>query len=124
MENKTMKKSGAMNVITSLVAAYALTGILLLVLALLLYKMDMDESKVSMGIIAIYILSSFLSGFLAGKRGASRKFLWGLLTGSLYFALLVLMSMASGGKLQIPLTGMITTFAMCAGGGMAGGMIS
>lgn len=124
MENKTVKKSGAMNVITALVAAYALTGILLLVLAMLLYKMDMDEGKVSVGIIAIYILSSFLSGFLVGKRGTSRKFLWGLLTGSLYFILLVLMSMASGGKLQIPLTGMISTFAMCAGGGMIGGMIS
>mgnify|MGYP000367483620 CR=1 FL=1 len=38
----------------SLLAAYALTGILLLGLAMILYKLNVEENVVSAGIIGIY----------------------------------------------------------------------
>ena len=63
--------------LTGLVAAYAITGGSLLLLALLLFKLDLTEGKITAGIIIIYILSCFLGGLLAGKRAGSRKFLWG-----------------------------------------------
>lgn len=124
MESNTVKKSPPLNILRALLIAYAVTGILLLILAFLLYKLDLDESKISVGIIAIYILSSFLGGLLAGKGSASRKFLWGLLTGSLYFAVLFLMSMACGRPVQTAAPALVTTCAMCMGGGMIGGMMS
>ncbi len=124
METKTIKKNGVWNVLRALVVAYLLTGALLLLLALLLYKMDLDESKITVGIMIIYVLSSFLGGILAGKGGANRKFLWGLLTGTLYFGVLFLMSIASASSQQISPIGLVTTCLMCMGGGMAGGMIS
>lgn len=124
MEPKTVKMSPILNILRALVAAYAVTGILLLLLALLLYKLDLDESKISVGIIGIYILSSFLGGLIAGKGCGSRKFLWGLLTGSLYFVVLLLMWMACGREAQTQTAALITTCAMCMGGGMAGGMMS
>ena len=62
--------------LTGLVAAYAITGGSLLLLALLLFKLDLTEGKITAGIIIIYILSCFLGGLLAGKRAGSRKFLW------------------------------------------------
>lgn len=124
METKTVKKGGVVNVLRALVAAYLVTGILLLLLALLLYKLDLDESKISMGIIAIYILSSFLGGILAGKGCESRKFLWGLMTGSLYFLVLFLFSLILKRPVQMSAVSLVTTCLMCMGGGMAGGMIS
>lgn len=124
METKTVKKGGVGNVLRALVAAYIVTGILLLLLALLLYKLDLDESRISIGIIAVYILSSFLGGILAGRGCESRKFLWGLVTGSLYFLVLFLLSLAFKRPMQMPVASLVTTCLMCMGGGMAGGMIS
>ena len=124
MEGKTVKKNGVWNVLRALAAAYLITGVLLLLLALLLYKMDLDESKITVGIIVVYVLSSFLGGILAGKGGTSRKFMWGLLTGALYFGVLLLMSIAASGPQQMSAVGLATTCLMCMGAGMAGGMLS
>lgn len=124
METKTVKMKGVWNVLRALAAAYLITGILLLLLALLLYKMDLDESKITVGIMAIYVLASFLGGVIAGKGCGSRKFLWGLLTGGLYFLVLFLMSVATSRPEQMSVVSLVTTCVMCMGGGMAGGMIS
>ena len=80
----------------SLLLAYAVTVILLLLLALLLYKLELDEGKISIGIIAVYVLSCFVGGLAAGKASQSRKFIWGLLVGALYFLVLAVVSIASG----------------------------
>ena len=49
-----------------LLLAYGLTGIMLLLLAFLLFRFDLKENMVSMGIVLVYILSCFLGGILAG----------------------------------------------------------
>lgn len=108
----------------SLLISYVLTGILLLVLAMLLYKLDMDEKAVSAGIIAIYITSTLVGGLAIGKMAKSRRFFWGLLLGVLYFALLIVITLGVYRTLDGAMSNYITTFLMCAGGGMIGGMIS
>lgn len=65
-----------MRIAKALLASYLLTGGLLLLLAGLLYRFRLDEGKVQIGIILIYILSCFAGGFLAGKMMKNRKFLW------------------------------------------------
>ena len=55
-------------VLKSLLCSYTLTGVLLLILAFLLFKMDLSEAVVSVGIIVIYILSCFLGGLLLGRK--------------------------------------------------------
>ena len=55
-----------MRIAKALLASYLLTGGLLLLLAGLLYRFRLDEGKVQIGIILIYILSCFAGGFLAG----------------------------------------------------------
>ena len=65
----------------SLLCAYVVTGILLFILTLLLYKLDLDEGKVTAGIVGIYILSTFAGGFMIGKLAGVRKFIWGMLAG-------------------------------------------
>ena len=111
-------------ILKALLCAYAVSGILLLILAGVFYKMDLDESKVTAGIIVIYIVSTLIGGFVSGKSAGERKFLWGLAVGVLYFVLLLLVSVGIYHSLREAGSNLLTTFLMCAGGGMLGGMIS
>lgn len=60
-----------------LLASYVLTLLLLCLLALLLYKLHLTEGMVTIAISAIYVVTTFTAGFLAGKKMERRKFLWG-----------------------------------------------
>ena len=113
-----------LRMIKSLLCAYIVTGIMLLVLTVLLYKVGLSEENVNAGIILIYVISTFAGGFVIGKMTGTRKFLWGLLTGILYFVLLLLISLGVYHSLQSEPVSLLTTFLLCAGGGMLGGMIA
>jgi putative membrane protein (TIGR04086 family) len=76
------------------------------------------------GITAIYVISTFAGGFFAGKLAKVRKFIWGLTTGVLYFSLLLLITLGIYHTIQGGGMGVLTTFLLCAGGGMLGGMVS
>lgn len=82
-------EQAAVWLLKSLLCAYIISGILLLLLAFLLYKLNLDEGKVAAGIIMIYVVSTFAGGFIIGKLAGVRKFLWGLTCGILYFGLLL-----------------------------------
>ena len=87
-------------IVKALLVSYLLTGGLLLLLAGLLYRFRLDEGKIQIGIILIYIFSCFAGGFLSGKMMKSRKFLWGVLLGLLYFLIMTLVSLAVNRGLQ------------------------
>ena len=76
--------------------SWIVTGILLALLSLALWKLDLDEGKVTIGIQAVYMLSAFAGGMMTGKKAQSRKFLWGLLVGILYFLILLVLSCING----------------------------
>ncbi|MCC8140199.1 MAG: TIGR04086 family membrane protein [Lachnospiraceae bacterium] len=116
--------SRVLRIIKALLAAYIVTALLLFLTAALLYRFQLDEGKVRVAIILTYILSSFAGGFLSGKMMGSRKFLWGALLGLLYFAILTLVSLAVNRELGSSGAGLATTFLLCMGGGMLGGMLS
>ena len=63
-------------------------------------------------------------GYGAGKMLRKEKYLWGLLVGSCYFFLLLMVSVLAGGKPDMTMKHMITTFFLCLGGGTLGGMLS
>ena len=111
-------------VLKSLLVSYLLTAGLLLLLALFLYKFSLTEKIVSLCITGIYILVTFLAGFLAGKREGSKKFLWGLMMGCLYFIILTLVSLIVNHGMGELSSGFFTTLVLCAGRGMLGGMLS
>lgn len=108
----------------SLLFSYILTAGLLLLLAFFLFKFDLTEKPVSVAIIAIYVAATFFAGFVTGKRLQSRKFLWGLLMGCAYFVVLALVSLAVKQSPDTLGQSFFTTMALCAGGGMLGGMLS
>lgn len=122
--NWNVYTTSMVRVMKALLAAYVVTGLLLLAIAGFLYRFQWDEGKVQIGIILTYILSCFIGGFLAGKMMKSRKFLWGVLLGLLYFLVMTLVSVGVNRELQSSSSGMITSFLLCMGGGMLGGMLS
>ncbi len=107
-----------------LVLSYVLTACLLLLLAFILYKFRISESIVNIAVIVIYISVTFAAGFIAGKYYKVKKFLWGLVLGSVYFLILVLVSLIGGVSDTVIGSGVVTTWILCAGGGMLGGMLS
>ena len=111
-------------ILKCLLLSYLLTTGLLLLLALLLYRFELTEKVVSVCIIGIYILVPFLAGFLAGKREGSRKFLWGLLLGGLYFLILIVISLTVNQGMSEVGGNFFTVLILCCGSGMLGGMLS
>ncbi len=107
-----------------LLAAYLLTGGALLLLALLLYRFQLSGQAVNIGIVVIYTAAAFLAGFFAGKGTGERRFLWGLLAGTLYFVLLALLTLLVNHGFKDLGNHFFTTLMICAGSGMLGGMLS
>lgn len=124
---KQQEQSGLRRVgdlVKALICAYIVTGIFLLILALLLYKAGLSEQNVNLGITLIYVIGTFSGGFVMGKLTGQKKFFWGLFCGVLYFLLLFLISFGMYHEIQSESGNLFLTFVLCVGGGMLGGMVS
>ena len=108
----------------ALLVSYLVTVVLLMILTLLMYKFEFGEKVISTGIIAIYVLSTLTGGILIGKMSGRRRFLWGIGLGVLYFLLLLLITFGIYRTVNVDMTGFVSTWILCIGGGMIGGMIS
>ena len=121
MRKKEQNEVWIMWMVKALLAAYVVTGILLIILALALYKFELNEGAVTAGVTAVYLISTFTGGLVVGKLAKVRRFLWGIVLGILYFALLLLVTVGIYRTFHGSSTEILVTFALCAGGGMAGG---
>lgn len=123
--NKEQKlPSILLRMMKALLTSYVITGLLLLVLAFLLYQFQLNKSVVDIGIVAIYILSCFIGGFIEGKIMGTKKYIWGALIGLLYFVLLTIISLAVNQGFDGNTSNFITSLLLCTAGGMLGGMLS
>ncbi len=107
-----------------LLASFVFTGIMLVLLAFLLFKMNLTEKIISVAMIIIYVAASFVAGILAGKMIKVRRFLWGLVEGAAYFLVLFVLSLILNGSAEVLADSCFTTFILCAAGGTLGGMLS
>lgn len=124
MEKGNVKQTWVLSILKILLFMYIVTGVLLVILAGLLYKMQLSESVVSAGIVVVYVVSGFLGGFLAGKIMKTRKFLWGIVMGACYFLILMLGSIAFQHGIGMDISRFFTTLILCIASGMIGGMAS
>lgn len=124
IKSRDEKRSPVTAVFAAVLVMFAVSSLLLLLLALLLYKMELSESAVKIGIVVIYVISGLIGGFLMGKMMKEQKFLWGLAAGIIYFCVLMLVSALVTGGIDLELTKLLTTLILCSASGMAGGMIS
>ena len=112
------------NVLKGLLVAYIVSGIFIVILAFLLYKFSLPKQAIGVGIILIYIVSTFLGGLLLGKNMKVKKYLWGLLLGMGYFMILAVVSLVVNGGFRNFSGNFFLTMILCAGSGMLGGMLS
>lgn len=124
MEKKQEQAGKALVLVKAVLSAYIVTAVFLLLLSFLMFKAGLDESKTSVGIIAVYVLSTFLGGRIVGKQVPSRKFFWGMLAGLCYFLVLLLLTFALAKSMGASAMQLGTTLVLCLGGGMLGGMLS
>lgn len=111
-------------IVSSVFSMFIVSGLLLLILALLLYKLEPGETFVRIGIVIIYVIAGCTGGFLMGRMMQERKFLWGLLAGVTYFVILFLVSALVKGGFDMEPAKVATTLILCGASGMAGGMVS
>jgi len=128
MKARNEKKSGISVMGVVLLIMYLISGLLLLLLAALLYRFELSEATVKVGIVVIYIITGFVGGFFIGKQMQDKKYLWGLLTGGIYFLLLFVLSLflknGMGEETTFEAVRIITTMVLCGVSSMAGGMVS
>ena len=124
MEHAEGNKKIVLKVLSTLLIMYILTGVALFVLAFLLYKMELTENIVTIGITAIYVVSGLLGGIIIGKRMKTRRFLWGIIMGAAYFLVLLIGSALLNRGLTSDMLHIGLTLVMFMGAGMIGGMVS
>ena len=124
MERIMANASKPIQMMKALLLSYAVTGVLLLVLAFLLYKFGLGESQVNLGIMVIYILSCLAGGFYMGRKGKTRRFLWGMGLGAGYALLLMAVIYLTERPFGGDLTEILLMFFICIMGGALGGMLS
>jgi putative membrane protein (TIGR04086 family) len=124
MERRTKNGGMAIPLLAVLVGMYILTGVLLLLLAFIMYKMEPGEAVVNGGITVIYVLVGFFGGFFAGRAAGQKKYLWGLLVGLCYVAVLFLAGALIHRGISDSWVSLASTLVLCAGSATAGGMLS
>lgn len=107
-----------------LLVMFFCSGVLLIVLTALTYYMDLSANIARIGILAIYVISGFVGGIFIGKIKKERKFLWGIVVGVLYFAVLLLLSLFLGGGKIEDMVGLATILVLAVASSMIGGMVS
>ena len=102
-----MQTNPVWRMVRALIVTYILSGILLAVLSFALFKFRLPENQVNVAVCAVYVLSCFFGGILAGKTMRTRRFFWAQKDGVTNDA-----------------SRLLSVLAMCTVSGMAGGMVS
>ena len=124
MEQSVKTQSKLTQMIKMLLISYLVTGVSLLILAFLLYKFELNESQVNLGILVTYILSCFVGSFVLGKSIRQHCFLWGMGLGASYALLLTAVTWMMERKIQGDMKSFFITYGLCILAGALGGMLS
>lgn len=124
MEKTSTTGQKILMIIKALILSYVVSGLILLLLAFLLYQFQLSEQVIKAGVLAVYVISCLAGGWYIGRKIGNRKFAWGFLEGILYFVVLLVVSMILNKSSIVYSQHLVTAFAMCVLGGTIGGMIS
>ena len=124
MDKVKSRNSKVTPLIKTMVYAYIISGLLLFLLAFFMLKLDLSGALVNGGVVAIYIVSCFIGGFLMGKNCEQGQFIWGLITGIAYFLILVIISAIMNTFTGMDTSRLLSALFICGFSGMLGGMLS
>lgn len=108
----------------AVLGAWLVTGLLLLLLSFLIYRLAIPENMIAIGILLIYVAGNLFGGFVAGKGVFGKHYLAGMIVGGIYFLLLLLLSLLVNHTIRDFGGNFFTTLAICIGSGTLGGMFS
>ena len=107
-----------------LLLMYAVTAILLFLLAILVQQFNWDNNAISIGISTVYVISCFIGGFFVGKVQQNKKFIWGILIGLAYVIIMLVITLVVKHGFHSSVSAFVTNLLLCLGSGMLGGMLS
>jgi putative membrane protein (TIGR04086 family) len=107
-----------LNTLKTLAVAYFITVLSLLLVAFLLYRFRLTDVQTTAAIFVIYVLSSFVGGFMLARLQKKHRVLWGLCFGIMYFAVLAAVSIIIGKGVAV--YAVIRALVICAVAGAAG----
>lgn len=100
------------------------TMILMFLVSFVFYKMHISDKNITIGVILIYFITTFIGGFIFGKIKEKNKFLYGMMVGSLYFLTLFVISAVFAEDFSGISSQTVYAALSCILGGMIGGMLS
>lgn len=124
MERTSSQNTKMIHVLKAVALSYIITLFLLLLIAFLMLQIALPSAGVAAAVVITYILSVFFGSFYMGKRVEEKRFLWGLITATIYFSVYVIISLIVGGNEAVRIGDYIKTFLIVAFSGMLGGMFS
>lgn len=95
-----------------------------LLLALLMMKTGWGDSVMYPLLIIFFCLATFIGGRYFAKHAPSKRFLWGILFGTAFFALYVLVTYFISGSDTLLSENAMTFLLTALGSGCVGGMLS
>lgn len=119
----TMKRN-VLQVLKATIAVAVVTVVLLLLLSLILFKFNLSDTFVMVGIYITYVVSCFVGGLIIGKVRGEKKFIWGMVVGLVFFVTLSIISLIVTRELYGSGLKVLGALAACVFGGMAGGMVA
>ena len=122
-DDRMNQKGKAVKMVKSLIVAYVLTAIVLLILAFAMYKFKMSMAGANGGILFTYVVSCLIGGFIFSGCLAEKRYLGGGLLGVVYFVVVYCVSAIWNHSIAGQMPGMLTAFLICVFSGMLGGMI-
>lgn len=124
MERILHRNSRAIVFLKVLLVACIVTGLLLTLLSFIMFKSNVSNGILLGGIIVIYILSSFIGGFLFGKGATKRRFVWGMGFGLIYGILILMFSLVSNPLAEVDFMRGLVSILVCSVSGMIGAILS
>ena len=107
-----------------LIAAYAVSAVLLLLGAFIMYKFRLGDGQMRIVIMVIYGISTIVAGIIFGKIKKQKRVLNGALIGMLYFVFLTIVSMIINKGIYDDIRKAIISFIICIAGGILGAIMS
>lgn len=109
-------------IVTAVAVAIAATLVMFVVFALIIYFTNVSEGVISKAVFAISIAALILGGIVAAKGADNSGFLYGLITGTVYFVIVIISSIIKNGGFEFSMNSVILLLGYLSAG-MLGGSI-
>lgn len=110
-------------VLKVLLLEYVVSALLLLIVALCMYKAGLAQNVAKILVLGVYFIANFVGGLIIGKAQKNKRLIWGVIMGAAYLAVLLLVSVLTEGNVNGN-NGVLAVSVCCILAGSIGGIMS